>query len=169
MHGLLVALAIALCYANSLRGPLLFDDTSPERFRWHTRPLNFLTIEANRALGGQDTWSFHALNVLAHVACALMLLAFLRRSLALAAPRVAERMCDALAFVTALIWAVHPLQTESVAYISQRAECLASFFYVAFLYAFLRAATDARALRWKALALACLALGLATKEIVSTA
>src|SRR4030095_16221399 len=85
VHGLLVALASALCYANSLRGPLLFDDTAPERFRWRTRPLNFLSFELSRALGGADTWSFHALNVLVHVACALVLLAFLRRCLALAA------------------------------------------------------------------------------------
>ena len=43
-----------------------------------------------------------------------------------------------IAGVAALLWAVHPLQTESVSYLSQRAESLMGLFYLLTLYAFVR-------------------------------
>jgi tetratricopeptide (TPR) repeat protein len=68
-----------------------------------------------------------------------------------------------------LIWLLHPLQTESVSYVSQRAESLASLFYLAVFVAFERSTTAPRPWRWQALACSALALGMATKEILATA
>jgi tetratricopeptide (TPR) repeat protein len=93
----------------------------------------------------------------------------------------------AVAFAAALWWAVHPLQTESVTYIVQRAESLCGLFYLATLYCLLRGvqariqppspqpspegrgsgATRARGW-YAACALACW-LGMATKEVMATA
>ena len=168
-HALVVLIAVAACYANALAGPFLFDDTQPQgAFSWRARPLTWLTFALDRRLWGADTLGYHALNVAVHAASALLLLAFVRRALAFA-DGLAPRTRDGLALVTALCWAVHPLQTESVSYISQRAESLASFFYLAFLYAFVRSARAARPWRWQAAALLALALGFATKEVVATA
>ena len=50
-----------------------------------------------------------------------------------------------LALAIALLWAVHPLQTESVTYIVQRAESLVGLFYLLTLYCFIRGADSARA------------------------
>jgi tetratricopeptide (TPR) repeat protein len=99
-----------------------------------------------------------------------------------------------LALAITLLWAVHPLQTESVTYIVQRAESLCGLFYLLTLYCFIRGATMDRdwglEIRdWQerrladsnpqspipdpffwyfAAVLACL-LGMATKEIMLTA
>jgi protein O-mannosyl-transferase len=88
------------------------------------------------------------------------------------------RAALAAAFAIALLWLVHPLQTESVTYIIQRAESLASLFYLLTLYCVIRGAEQEAghpaspgtpwALWYAAAVLACL-LGTATKEITITA
>jgi tetratricopeptide (TPR) repeat protein len=86
-----------------------------------------------------------------------------------------------IAFLASLLWAVHPLQTEAVTYVVQRAESLMGTFYLLTLYCFVRYAgrdPGARAALpgrnagrggWAVLAvLACL-LGMATKEVMVSA
>lgn len=74
-----------------------------------------------------------------------------------------------LAFATALLWALHPLQTASVTYVVQRAEALAGLLYLLTLYLFIRGTASPRPWRWFGPAvIACLA-GHATKEITVTA
>ena len=89
-----------------------------------------------------------------------------------------------IAFFASLLWAVHPLQTEAVTYVVQRAESLMGLFYLLTLYCFVRfagretAADPPRAASvrqgagrgiWAVLAvLACL-LGMATKEVMVSA
>ena len=79
---------------------------------------------------------------------------------------------DLLALTTALWWAVHPLQTETVVYITQRTELMVGFFYLATLYASLRYWTTplpATRKRWLVVAgLACMA-GMACKEVMVSA
>jgi tetratricopeptide (TPR) repeat protein len=165
-----LALAVALCYANSLAAPFLLDDPRPgDALVYRTRPLVKASFALNRALSGGETWSYHVLNALVHLACALLLFALLRRTLALAAPRLTTRTQSGLAFVTALLWACHPLQTESVTYLSQRAESLGACAYLACLYAFVRSTESARPLRWQGLALLALVAGFFSKEIIVTA
>jgi protein O-mannosyl-transferase len=74
-----------------------------------------------------------------------------------------------LAAAVALIWALHPLQTESVTYISQRAESLVSLFYLLTLYCAIRSANSTRAAAWSAAAVASCALGMASKEVMVSA
>ena len=74
-----------------------------------------------------------------------------------------------VALTVALLWAVHPLQTESVTYIAQRAESLMGLFFLLTLYCFIRGAQSGKATSWHAASvLACL-LGMATKEVVLSA
>src|SRR6185436_16649031 len=104
-----------------------------------------------------------------HLFSGLALYGVLRRGCALAAPALAARTRDRLAFATSLLWLVHPLETAAITYISQRGEAMASFFYLVFLYAFLRSLSSARPRAARLVALASLALGFATKEIIATA
>ncbi len=80
---------------------------------------------------------------------------------------------DLAALAVALLWTVHPLQTESVTYLVQRAESLAGFFYLLTLYGFARGAeaesSGRSAGRWWGVSVAACVLGLATKETVVTA
>ena len=73
------------------------------------RPLVSLTFALNYAADGLNVRGYRLVNIALHVACALLLFA------------VASRQLDPdIAFAAALIWTVHPLNTEAVDYVSQR-------------------------------------------------
>lgn len=203
--GVGIAFAVFAVYGATLRVPFVFDDLpsilrnptithlwplwrplSPPHGSGLTvegRPLLNLSLAVNHAISGTAPWSYHALNVLIHAAVALLLFGLLRRTLR-AAGFAAPAAADALGGTIALVWAVHPLQTEAVTYVIQRAESLAAFFYLLTLYGFARyveggdaralAAGDARPRRaaghgwaaWSVLACGC---GMATKEIMYSA
>ena len=74
-----------------------------------------------------------------------------------------------MALAVALLWVVHPLNTESVTYVVQRAESLASLFYLLVLYSVIRGMHSERAALWHILAVTACILGMGTKEIVFTA
>lgn len=167
----LLALAGVLVYANSLHGPFLFDDASfqiDSGLPLRNRPLVRLTIAFNRWISTTDTFGYHLVNLAVHVAAALVLYGIVRRTLVRVAGTDQVRS-DGFAFSAALVWLVHPLQTQAVSYISQRAESLAGLFFLLTLYFFVRAAASARPAAWQAAALATLVLGMGTKEILATA
>ena len=173
--GLLLALALGLGYANSFEAPFVFDDPflNAERpdlaLDYSTRPLVWASFDLNRWLGARDTTSYHAFNWLVHLACALFLLGLVRRGVTRAAPRLSARTGDGLAMATALLWACHPLQTESVTYLSQRAEALGALFTLLTLYGFMRAADGVRPWLWYGVSWLGLGAGFATKETIATA
>ena len=105
-----------------------------------TRPLVGFTLAVNYAIGGLEPWGYHAVNLAVHILAALVLFGLVRRTLP--NPRLRERIggaATALALVVALLWLLHPLQTESVTYVSQRAEALMGLFYLLTLYCTARA------------------------------
>ncbi len=124
------------------------------------RPFLNLTLAVNYALGGTAVWGYHALNLLIHSLAALTLFGILRRTferagmagwsgpsaagpLGSAAGSVPEVQRPAwLALAIALVWTVHPLQTESVTYVIQRAESLMGLLYLLTLYGFIRYAEE---------------------------
>ena len=81
----------------------------------------------------------HVVNVLLHLLNVLLIALLVRGVLRL--PYFAGQFADvagAIALVVALVWAVHPLVTEAVEYVTQRTELMACLFYLATLYASLR-------------------------------
>jgi tetratricopeptide (TPR) repeat protein len=74
-----------------------------------------------------------------------------------------------VAFTIALLWALHPLQTESVTYIVQRAESLMGLFFLLTFYGFIRAVESPRPRGWQIFTVAACLLGVATKEVAAAA
>lgn len=135
------------------------------------RPLLSLTFALNHAVLGAEPWGYHLVNILIHAAAALVLFGLVRRTLLLVGGELRYAASAAsLAAATAILWAVHPLHTESVTNLVQRAESLMGFLYLLTLYGVARAATDpGRRHLWSALAVGACAAGMGTKETMVTA
>jgi Flp pilus assembly protein TadD len=185
LAAVLIAATVGVAYHNSLSGPFIFDDLDSivgnpriralwppsEALGGTSRPLVALTLAANYAAGGLAVRGYHALNLVIHLLAALALFAILRRTLA--GPRLGARFAgaaDGIAFAAAALWAAHPLATQAVTYVIQRAESLAGLLYLATLYATIRGAASARrAVWWYALAAVACVLGAATKPTIASA
>src|SRR5581483_8034703 len=76
---------------------------------------------------------------------------------------------DFIALLVALVWALNPLLTASVTYISQRAESLMGLCYLATLYCFIRAVNSAAPRSWQVAAVVICWMGMAVKEVMITA
>jgi tetratricopeptide (TPR) repeat protein len=194
--GTVLAAAAAAAYSRTYAVPLIFDDrpTIAENAtirHWGTalmppantaatgRPIVNLSLAINYAVSGTGVWSYHALNQAIHILAGLTLFGLVRRLL----EPVAGPPTVWIAFCTALVWTLHPLQTESVTYIVQRAESLMGLFYLQTVYWFVRwqgpvpAPSDPEGGRLKpserplcaVLSVAFCALGMATKEVMVSA
>ncbi|MEY4673931.1 MAG: hypothetical protein RL148_1715 [Planctomycetota bacterium] len=139
---------------------------SPPHQPLANRPVACLSLAACFSLFGFGTVSPHLGNLVVHLLNGMLLFLLARGSLR--APNLAARTDSAgatcLALVLALVWVVHPLCTDSVAYATQRSTLLASGFLLLALYATLRAHGSAHAGRWQLLAVAAMALGMGSKE-----
>jgi protein O-mannosyl-transferase len=192
---LLVALTV-FAYRGSLGGELVLDDqlsvadnptirrlsnigavlSPPAHSPVGGRPVANLTFAVNFAIGGTSVRSYHALNLLIHVGAALLLFGIVRRTPWPARPSEVGGSIDVsaardrllLAFLVATLWAVHPVLTATVSYISQRTEELMGFFYLGTIYAFVRGA-ETRSHTWLAVSVFACALGMGSKEVMVTA
>ncbi len=177
-------------YHNSFAGVFLFDDTTdivmnpairrlwpgwdallkPSTETVLARPVVDLSLALNYALGGLDVRGYHAVNLAVHLLAALVLYGLVRRTLLTEGLRSRfQTSATALALAGALLWVVHPLQTQSVTYIIQRAESLMGLWYLLTLYCALRGAATTHPRRWQAAAAVSCALGMVTKPVMVTA
>ena len=143
---LLVALLLGSVYwgyANCLDGEMQFDDFRLVlrdgrikdlahyglyflgEVRIAGRALTDLTFAINYRLGGLQVRGYHLVNLVAHLSAVLAVLALTLRILR----RVRWPMPFATALVVSALFGLHPIQTEAVSYIFQRAEVLGSLFY----------------------------------------
>ena len=188
-----IVLGAALAYHGSLNAPFVFDDAaaieknSTIRHLWPVwsalsppvdgagvvgRPLVNLSLAVNYAFGGTSVRGYHLFNLAVHALAGLALFGVVRRTLL--QPRLRARFDSATAAVSvalavALLWVVHPLQTESVITIVQRNELLVSLFYLLTLYAVIRAAESSKPHLWSGLAIVAGFLGVASKEVMVSA
>ena len=100
------------------------------------RPLFMFTFWLNfQQSGAQDTFGYHAVNVLLHFFNAIFIFLAVRKVLSWAG--VEESRARILSFFAAGLFLLHPVQTESVSYIASRSETLSVFFVLAALVGFL--------------------------------
>jgi Flp pilus assembly protein TadD len=169
-----VVAAVLGAYANSFGGMFLFDDLPninvpavqrPWPPGWvlsDPRPVTTATFALNYAVEGLPLrpWGYHAVNVGIHTTAALLFYGLVRRTLGR----------SDVALGAAVIWAVHPLNTQAVTYLVQRMESLMGMFYLLSLYALLRGATTAGRGRvgWYVLAVVASALCMGSKQVAVT-
>jgi tetratricopeptide (TPR) repeat protein len=207
MAPLLVICIGVIAYSNSLEGPFIFDDMaaivrnpqicslnpfkfpSPGPTAIAGRPVVIFSFAANYAIGRLRVQGYHLTNLLIHLGAAMLLYGIVRRTL-LGSEIWRRRFAGSatwLAAMVAAMWAVHPLDTQSVTYIVQRSESLAGLFLLGTIYCVIRSAEGvgcaiaentagkpagytgkghARGV-WGILAVIACALGMGSKEIVA--
>jgi Tfp pilus assembly protein PilF len=132
--GFVLAILCCVPYWNSLDGRFQYDDHRLVRFNlalrntdWKeiirsepSRPLSIFSFALNYQIGKTDTRAYHALNIALHFVAVLLFYLFLRRM----------KPDGWFAIIAAILMAIHPLNTESVSYISGRAIVLCAVFYM---------------------------------------
>jgi len=133
---------------------------SPARFR----PLPYLSFALQWKLSGSDPFGYHVVSDLLHALAALALLALLFEFLRSHGPdRVPKHWRAPLAAAGALLWALHPAQTQAVTYIVQRMSVMAGLFSFTALWLYLVGQRKGRILPYALAGLSYL-LALASKE-----
>ncbi len=160
-------------YAPAIHGAFVFDDTKQQYAlpgavdplsSWvgPIRPILMFSYWTNFQISREDTFSYHMVNLLIHGITAFLVFLVLRRLLEWSGALEPDR--SGFAAFGALLFLLHPLQTESVAYIAGRSESLCGMFscasYAAFLY------RRSKAISWSGVALVVALFGAAvlTKE-----
>jgi tetratricopeptide (TPR) repeat protein len=190
---LVIVLAGVTAYANSVDVPFAYDDEAsivqnPSiRTLWplstplsppghgiavQNRPLANFSFALNYAFAGSDglkVEGYHYVNIAIHIANGLLIFSLICRTLALHAASTDDLANTLFAGAVALLWVVHPINSEAVTYVVQRTESLASLFYLLTLYGLVRSAASPRPGRWQAVTVFACACGMATKEIVVSA
>jgi len=179
----LIVLIGWLIFANSIHNSFLFDD---EIYIVHNpniqHLLNFRAISSdnihrffctwtfalNHALGGLKVEGYHAVNILIHIGCGLLVCWLF--ILILSAPKFSGSLLavekETLGVWSALLFVCHPIQTMAVDEITQRYTLLAAFFYLVSVCFYLKARLSAEGMSWKFLALSFLtgAIGIFCRE-----
>ncbi|OGQ93990.1 MAG: hypothetical protein A2521_04410 [Deltaproteobacteria bacterium RIFOXYD12_FULL_57_12] len=180
-HILLLAASVALAYGNAVTGPFQFDDynvivNNPAVHSWPAwwrdlgqggiRPLLKLSYLLNW-LTGWGAVGFHLVNVALHGANTVLVYLLGCRLAGRYLPADPARV-RAVALAGALVFALHPVQTEAVTYICGRSVSLMSFFYFASLLSYIDGRAASCRLRTYLLSPFLFGLALAVKEVAVT-
>lgn len=122
------------------------------------------TLAVNHAVSPDKPLAYHLVNVILHALSGLVLFGLTCRTLLRQSDRTRlQELAPWIAFVIALLWMIHPLQTQSVTYISSRSELVAGLCFLLTLYGTLRGAErpeEPAAGAWYGLAIMACALGM---------
>jgi len=135
LWGLILILAVVLVYSPVRHAGFIWDDdgrvtanpciVGPLGLKevWTTShadlcPLVYTTFWVEHALWGLDPLPYHLVNVLLHGACAILLW------------RVLRSLLVPGAWLGAALWALHPVQVETVAWVTEMKNTQSTFFYL---------------------------------------
>jgi hypothetical protein len=153
----LITALILIAYSNTFTASFHFDDNPTivdnhniKRVTWEnfvgmfqgTRPVINLSLMLNYQLSGLNVVGWHIFNIGFHIANSWFVYLLILWTLSL--PAMSARYKDKatrMALFGALLFGVHPIQTESVTYIISRTELIAAFFYLATFLLFIKGAT----------------------------
>jgi tetratricopeptide (TPR) repeat protein len=160
-----------------------FRGLDPHHLAWmftttrlgHYAPLTWVSEAVDFTISGLDPHAFHRTNLLLHAIATALFFLLAVRILRLANPSLAEAQPLALrfaGFAAALLFAVHPLRVETVAWVTERRGLLGAVFLLAALLAWLRACEAGRAelasRGWYAASMLALLLSLLSKGLGMT-
>lgn len=118
-------------------------------------PLTTISFQVNYAIGGLDPFIYHFTNLLLHAGSAILV--------GCVAFRLSRKKIIAL--IAAVLFAIHPINVEAVAWVSARKDLLSSFFFLLSLWSYLRF-RDVSDRKWYAASLVGFLLGLLSKVSV---
>src|SRR5262249_35499558 len=166
---LLVVLATLVSFLPTLRNGfvdwddprILLDNPSyrglgPSQLRWmfrtfhmgHYQPLTWLTYGLDYVLWGMDAFGYHLTSLVVHAANGVLFYLASVRLLSLVAPAARATVEGRLAAAfSALLFAIHPLRVESVAWATERRDVVAACFLLSGLLCYLRAAAARKSAR----------------------
>lgn len=181
-----------LIYSNSLNGPFLFDDTNNIQYNnaikltdlsldgiWSAafdsphprRFVAYVSFALNYYFHQEQMLGYHVVNILIHAFTSVLVYQFAAVTLSLPTLKNRYPRYREIALFVALLWLVHPMAAQSVAYLVQRMNSLATMFYMLALVSYIQGRKSTgrkqRSL-WYAFCVlsACLAMG--SKEIAAT-
>jgi tetratricopeptide (TPR) repeat protein len=157
---LLVALVTVVVFSPALRnGFVNWDDLETlvenqnfkgfngSHLRWmfttfymgHYQPLSWLSFSLDYLLWGAGPFGYHLTNILLHSANAVLFYFLTRRLLSIAVPISSGVLLHLAAGFSALLFAIHPLRVESVAWATERRDVLSGFFLLLTVLSYLKA------------------------------
>jgi tetratricopeptide (TPR) repeat protein len=130
------------------------------------QPIVWLSYSVDYLLWGMRPAGFHLTNLLWHCANAALLFLLCQKLLKIAAPRTEAAPRAWAAAFAALIFAIHPLRVEAVAWATARRDLMCGFFFLSALHCHLAGHEDpAREKFWSLLTFICYCLGLMAKAM----
>ena len=135
----------------------------------HYIPLTWMTLGLDYLLWGMNPFGYHLTSLLLHAANAVAFFFVVRRILKRALPSPSERghALAVSAGFAALVFAIHPLRVESVAWVTERRDVLSGLFYLSAILVYLRACErGARGRGWYWLSVAVFGCALLSKSMV---
>jgi Tfp pilus assembly protein PilF len=137
------------------------------------QPLSWVSYGLDYLIWGMNPTGYHLTNLIFHAANGVFLYFVARRLIAAALSMAIDQehwQLEAGAFFAALIFAIHPLRVESVAWATERRDVISGFFFIATIYCYLRAVSNARdrSKGWLAGALAAYIFSLLGKATAMT-
>ena len=154
---LYLTLLIILVYGNTLSSSFHFDDIpsileKPWIRGWDKipqfifsvfqRPLVILSFNINYSISEFEVWSYHIFNICFHIIATFLVFGFVHQISFYLKDLSNKNKVDSWAFLSASIFALHPLSTQSVTYISSRSSALVTIFYLAALILFFKGYTE---------------------------
>ena len=137
----------------------------------HWVPLSWMTLGLDYEVWGMNPFGYHLTSLLLHAANAVVIFALLRQVLALADPNTAESHSTDVtlaAAIGALIFAVHPLRVESVAWATERRDVLSGLFFFMSILEYVRSRGTTRERRGYLISFGLFACALLSKATSMT-
>ena len=154
LNSLLIIISLFLVYSNSFNNSFNWDDTyliqnnpriekienyifTDSWFRiFNNRSLSLLSFAINYQLNGLDEFGYHLFNLIIHILSSVSLY-FLALQLIYKSninTRIDKKHYSLFALIVALTFAMHPILTDAVTYITQRMASMAGFFVILSTY-----------------------------------
>lgn len=137
----------------------------------HYVPVTWMTLGLDYVIWGMNPTGYHLTNVVLHAANAALLYVLARRILGYTQAfrtNPNHRMLTIAALFAALVFAIHPLRVESVAWVTERRDMLSLFFYLLCVLFYMRAVEGPARRRWLALSIAMFLFALLSKATAMT-
>lgn len=163
-HFLIIIILTTAIYLPSLNGDFVYDDAEtivknpyiknlkylPAYFdprnskmwsshldqRMFYRPITLVTFALNYNSSGLNPFSYHLVNLVIHILTTLAIYAVVYYTIRSFKEPFSKEMKNSISFIASLLFAIHPIQTESVAYVVSRSVIIGTLFLICSLITF---------------------------------